>query len=98
MLVSTDGGDSFSLATPPATGVTGATVLPKPHGWPNLPGGSFRLVTVPTACVFGQTVTVAWDDFRDGVRPHILRAIARRRSQLDHGRFRRPDADQLYSR
>jgi hypothetical protein len=31
------------------------------------PGGSFRVLTVPTACVFGQTVTVAWADFRDGV-------------------------------
>ena len=54
MLVSTDGGGSFSLATPAATGITGAGVLPRPHIWPNLPGGIFRLVTVPTACVFGQ--------------------------------------------
>ncbi len=68
MLVSTDGGDSFSAVTPAATGVKGAAaVLPSPNGWPNLPGGTFRVVTVPTACAFGQTVTVAWDDFRDGV-------------------------------
>jgi len=68
LLVSSNGGDSFSEATPPATGVTGAAaVLPSPFGWPNLPGANFRLVTAPTACVFGQTVTVAWDDFREGV-------------------------------
>jgi hypothetical protein len=68
MLVSTNGGDSFFAATPPATGVTGAAaVLPSPNGWPNLPGANFRLVTVPTACVFGQALTVAWDDFREGV-------------------------------
>jgi hypothetical protein len=68
MLVSSNGGDSFSLATTPATGVTTASAfLPKTSGWPHLPGGTFRLVTVPTACVFGQTVTVAWEDFREGV-------------------------------
>jgi hypothetical protein len=25
------------------------------------------VLTVPTACVFGATVAVAWDDFREGV-------------------------------
>jgi hypothetical protein len=68
MLVSTDGGDSFNLATPPATGVTTLSAsLPAPHGWPVLPGGNFRVLTVPTACVFNQSVVVAWDDFREGV-------------------------------
>jgi len=67
MLVSTDGGDSFSLAVAPATGVTTLSAsLPAPHGWPVLPAGTFRVLTVPTACVFNQTVAVAWDDFREG--------------------------------
>src|SRR5262249_36879692 len=64
MLVSNDGGDSFHPATPPASGVTTLSAsLPAPHGWPVLPGGNFRVLTVPTACVYGQTVVVAWDDF-----------------------------------
>jgi hypothetical protein len=68
MLVSTNGGDSFSPMTPAATGVTTASAfLPSTDGWPHLPGGAFRLVTVPTACVFGTRVTVAWEDFREGV-------------------------------
>lgn len=67
MIVSTDGGDSFQPVASPATGITTLSSLPKPHGWPVFPGGSFRVLTLPTACVFGQTVTVAWADFRDGV-------------------------------
>lgn len=67
LLVSTDGGDSFHLAAPPATGVTTlSAALAHVDGWPVLPGGSFRALTVPTACVFGQTVAVAWDDCREG--------------------------------
>ena len=70
MLVSSDGGDHFApTTTPPATGVTpaSAAVLPTAGGFPHLPGGVFRVVTTPTACIFGRKVTVAWDDFRDGV-------------------------------
>src|SRR5262245_4920913 len=68
MLVSTDGGESFNLAASPATGVTTlSSSLTSVHGWPVFPGGNFRVLTVPTACVFGQTVVVAWDDFREGV-------------------------------
>ena len=68
MIVSTDGGDTFQPATSPATGVTTlSSSLPKPHGWPVFPGGNFRVLTLPTACVFGQTVAVAWADFREGV-------------------------------
>jgi hypothetical protein len=67
MLVSTDGGDSFHLVTPPATGVTpSGAVLRVVHGWQVFPGANFRVVTVPTACVLGTTVVVAWDDFREG--------------------------------
>src|ERR1051326_686381 len=68
MLVSNDGGDSFHSTTSPATAVvTLSSSLSAPHGWPVFPGGSFRVLTVPTACVFGQRVVVAWDDFREGV-------------------------------
>ena len=68
MLVSNDGGESFHLVVSPATGVTTlSSSLTHVHGWPVFPGGNFRVLTVPTACVFGQTVVVAWDDFRDGV-------------------------------
>lgn len=68
MIVSTDGGDSFHAATAPATGVTTLSAsLPAPQGFPVLPGGNFRVLTLPTACVFNQTVIVAWDDFREGV-------------------------------
>lgn len=67
MLVSNDGGDSFHPATSPATGVTTlSSSLPHINGWPVLPGGNFRVLTLPTACVYGQTVAVAWDDFREG--------------------------------
>ena len=66
--VSTDGGDTFQAATSPATGITplGAS-LPHAGGFPVFPGGNFRVLTDPTACAFGKTVTVAWSDFRDGV-------------------------------
>jgi hypothetical protein len=58
---SVDGGDSFSN---PAWVATGITSLPG-----QLPGGTFRTPTVPTACV-GVNATdliVAWPDFRQGV-------------------------------
>lgn len=68
MLVSTDGGDSFTQVTNAATGIVNAGMfLPFTAGFPHFPGATFRVVTAPTACVFGQTVTVAWEDFRDGV-------------------------------
>ncbi|MEM5331090.1 sialidase family protein [Paraburkholderia sp. JHI2823] len=68
MIVSTDGGDSFSPATSPATGVTTLDAgLPAPHGWPVFPGGTFRVLTIPSASVFGSTIAVAWADFREGV-------------------------------
>lgn len=67
MIVSSDGGDSFHAATPPAAGVTTlSATLPHPNGWPVLPGGTFRVLTLPTGCVFNQTVVVAWDDGREG--------------------------------
>jgi hypothetical protein len=69
MIVSTDGGGSFHPAASPAAGIVRLeAALPpwKPNGWPVLPGGTFRVFTMPTACVFGQTVAVAWADYREG--------------------------------
>jgi len=63
MLVSTDGGDSFHAAMSPATGITSLGNPDSPH----FPGANFRVGTMPTACVSGQTVAVAWADFRDHV-------------------------------
>jgi hypothetical protein len=68
MLISTDGGDSFTQTTPAATGVTTLSAgLNSIHNWPVLPGGTFRVLTVPSACVSHGRVVVAWDDFREGV-------------------------------
>ena len=68
MIVSKDGGDSFQPAASPATDITTlSSQLPHPNGWPVFPGGSFRVLTLPTAGVSGQTVAVAWADFREGV-------------------------------
>jgi len=62
MIVSTDGGDSFQPVVSPATGA--ATL----GGFgPQFPGETFRVLTVPTACVFGQTIVVAWAGFQGGV-------------------------------
>jgi len=59
VITSSDGGDTFSA---PATVVTGLTVVPD-----KLPGGQFRLETIPTSCVSGTDVVVAWPDFRNSV-------------------------------
>lgn len=68
LLVSTDGGDSFQLATPPATGVSPIEdFLAAVDGWPVFPGGNFRVQTYPTACVINSTVIVAWEDYREGI-------------------------------
>jgi hypothetical protein len=67
MLVSTDGGDSFTTATNPATNiVTLEDGLPNVGGWPELPGGTFRVISDPTVAAFGDIVLVAWSDYREG--------------------------------
>ena len=77
MLVSTNGGDSFSAVTPAATGVTTASAfLPSTDGWPHLPGGTFRLVTVPTACVFGTESNGGVGRFSRGRGADLLRTVA----------------------
>lgn len=65
---STNGGDSFSSPAVVASGLTTLSVLPRPGGFPEFPGGRFRVLTLPSACAgLGQRVLVAWADFRDGV-------------------------------
>ncbi|MUL86571.1 MULTISPECIES: sialidase family protein [unclassified Mycolicibacterium] len=67
---STDGGESFSA---PSTAVSGLTPLkspplPAPGSFPELPGGSFRVLTLPSACVGPDAaITIAWADYRLGV-------------------------------
>jgi hypothetical protein len=65
-----DGGDSFSVPAAAASGITPLTSPPlaAPNGFPELPGGTFRVLTI-ASCVAGdgQTFTVAWADFREGV-------------------------------
>src|SRR5262249_38961311 len=75
--VSHDGGDTFTAAPSPATGITTLeTSLPAPSGFPILPGGNFRVITDPTACAFGSTVLVAWADYREGFsRIYFARSV-----------------------
>jgi hypothetical protein len=68
LVVSKDGGDTFQPTPNPATGITTLdSSLSHVGGFPVFPGGSFRVITDPTACVFGTTVLVAWADYREGV-------------------------------
>ncbi|MEO6502436.1 MAG: sialidase family protein [Jatrophihabitantaceae bacterium] len=68
LLVSKDGGDSFRSMAPPALGITTLEAsLPSVHGFPVLPGGTFRVISDPTACAVGAMVHVAWADHREGV-------------------------------
>ncbi|HEU5409221.1 MAG TPA: sialidase family protein, partial [Nitrospira sp.] len=59
MVKSIDGGNSFQATASPAIGI-GA------FGITTLPGGNFRVITVPTACDSGSTIIVSWCDNREG--------------------------------
>jgi hypothetical protein len=67
---SADGGNSFTTPAVAAQGITPLTSPPltAPNGFPELPGGTFRVLTL-AACVAGagQTVVLAWADYREGV-------------------------------
>lgn len=70
LLVSNNGGDSFTQV--PGTAGSGLVMLDTGPGiptagggWAVLPGGNFRVTTAPSACVFGQTVVLAWADWRE---------------------------------
>ncbi|MGE5182377.1 MAG: sialidase family protein [Acidobacteriota bacterium] len=70
LIVSTDGGDTFSPLAPAATGITtlSPATLPTLDGWPVLPGGTFRVLTLPSLSVGpgSKELTVAWADMREG--------------------------------
>ncbi len=59
LVKSTDGGNSFQATASPATGTGSFEIV-------TFPPGNFRVVTVPTACAFGDTVVAAWADNREG--------------------------------
>jgi hypothetical protein len=68
MITSTDGGNSFQPTAPPATGITTlGDRLPLFHSVPVFPGGTFRVITDPTVCAYGEIVMVAWADYREGI-------------------------------
>ncbi|MGF6970746.1 hypothetical protein OKW43_007841 [Paraburkholderia sp. WC7.3g] len=69
-VMSTDGGQSFSAPQVVASGITQlkSPPLPAPDGFPELPGGTFRVLTIASACCgAGSNLVVAWADYRDGV-------------------------------
>ena len=67
---SADGGASFSAPVAAVSGITPLTSppLPAPGGFIELPGGSFRVLTI-AACAAGAggALVVAWADYREGV-------------------------------
>jgi HYDIN/CFA65/VesB family protein len=64
MIVSKNGGESFDVVRSPAKGITPLF----DGGIGKFPGGTFRVLTLPTACVgLEQTVIVAWADYRDDI-------------------------------
>jgi hypothetical protein len=75
VVVSTDGGDSFSDPKVIADGITNlsradppAPHMPAPDGFPEQPGGTFRVDTFPAICAGpAGVVCVAWADYREGV-------------------------------
>jgi hypothetical protein len=77
MLVSTDGGGSFHSAPNPATGITTLeAALPAVDRFPELPGGTFRVISDPTVAAYGDIVLVAWSDYREGAaRIYYVRSV-----------------------
>jgi hypothetical protein len=67
MTTSSDGGDSFAAPTTIVSGLTPITGTPPGFQFPVLPGGVFRVLTLPTGCAGSEgTFVVAWADQRDG--------------------------------
>jgi hypothetical protein len=67
MTTSPDGGDSFAAPTTIVSGLTPITGAPPGFDFPVLPGGVFRVLTLPTGCAgSGGTFVVAWADQQDG--------------------------------
>jgi hypothetical protein len=64
MLVSTDGAESFHAKTSPATAIRSIGDPDSAH----FPDARFRVGTIPTACVSGQRVVVAWAAWADATK------------------------------
>ena len=65
---STNGGNTFSSPQVVASGLTTLSAGLGGPGFPKFPGGRFRVLTLPTACAgAGQTLLVAWADYRAGI-------------------------------
>jgi hypothetical protein len=67
---STDGGETFSNPAVVASVITTLdnAGLNAPDGFPELPGGIFRVTTIAAVCAGNDdTVVVAWADYREGV-------------------------------
>lgn len=66
---STDGGGSFSAPVAAVSGITPLASPPllAPGGFPELPGGSFRVLTI-AACIAGASgaIVLSWADYREG--------------------------------
>ena len=66
---SSDGGASFSAPAAAVSGITPLTSPPlsAPNGFPELPGGSFRVLTI-AACTAGKggAIVLSWADYREG--------------------------------
>jgi hypothetical protein len=64
---STDGGESFSAPQVAVSNLTNLrSVLPIVDNFPEFPGASFRVLTLPTCCTGpGNTMLVAWADGRE---------------------------------
>lgn len=78
MLVSTDGGASFHSAPNPATGITTleAALPAVDQQFPELPGGTFRVISDPTVAAYGDIILVAWSDYRDrAARIYYVRSV-----------------------
>jgi hypothetical protein len=67
---SSDGGDTFTAPVAAVAGITPLTSPPlaAPNGFPELPGGSFRVLTIAAITAGGgPTLVLAWADYREGV-------------------------------
>src|SRR5206468_3834613 len=66
---STDGGASFTAPVAAVSGITplSSPPLPAPGGFPELPGGNFRVLTIAALVAgAGGTIVLSWADYREG--------------------------------
>src|SRR5260370_2947800 len=77
MVVPTDGGASFHSAPDPATGITtlDAALPAVDQQFPELPGGTFRVISDPTVAAYGDIILLAWSDYREAA-PRIYYVLS----------------------